>query len=64
MLPNGAFSNTFYQHKAIISLETKFLVILRVAVLYRFYCMFQYLAKEMAYVSFALNAQSILHVVK
>ena len=31
--------NTFDLHYAIISIETQFLVILRVAVLHRFYCM-------------------------
>ena len=32
------FCNTFDLHYAIIGLENKFLVFLRVAVLYRFYC--------------------------
>ena len=39
----GAFCNTFDPHKAIISLETQFLVFMRVAVLHRFYCSYELL---------------------
>ena len=34
----GAFCNTFDLHLVIIGLENQFSVILRVAILYRFYC--------------------------
>ena len=41
----GALCNTFDLHKAIIGLENKFVVFLRVAVLHRFYCITQCLIK-------------------
>ena len=41
--PLGAFCNTFNLHLVIIALENHFLVFLRVAVLHRFYSIFDFL---------------------